>query len=330
MDMRPEIIAAVLAGEASPEELRLLEDWLDQDPANRAEFRALQEAWAALPEALAEPVVPRPPAAEIIRLAEPRSADPKVIGIEAGRARWRLFVRRAATIAATAVLGIAIGVMSRAGEREAGFAAREIITGEDQHVTATLGDGTVVRLAPRSRLSIEARDEREVRLEGRAYFAVQSGSGRRFRVRTERGTVTVFGTRFDANAADSALQVIVLQGHVAVESSGGRVDVRASEMAHVGSEGVPSRSHVQDVYAATEWLGGFLAFEATPLSAVAAELRNRYGIEMDVDEQLATRTLTGWFTEQTPDEIMDAICTAADAICERSGTTVRARVRTEQ
>jgi ferric-dicitrate binding protein FerR (iron transport regulator) len=82
--------------------------------------------------------------------------------------------------------------------------------------------------------------------------------------------------------------------------------------------------NVDDIYETIDWLGGFLAFESTPLAEVAEEIRDRFGLRITiVDSVLSTRTVTGWFTDQTREGMLAAVCTAVGAVCMIDGHDVR-------
>ena len=67
----------------------------------------------------------------------------------------------------------------------------------------TLADGTVIRLNSGARLTYPmafAKDRREVRLDGEAYFDVTHNEKQPFVVRTFASDITVLGTEFNVNA----------------------------------------------------------------------------------------------------------------------------------
>src|SRR5690606_23926374 len=100
--------------------------------------------------------------------------------------------RRAATwlpwgIAAAAVLALLL-LRGPAATTPAPGGATDVSTGPSELATVQLDDGTVVRLAPSTRLHVTPRaDVREVRLDGRAHFSVAPDAARPFRVRTRPG-----------------------------------------------------------------------------------------------------------------------------------------------
>jgi len=194
----------------------------------------------------------------------------------------------------------------------------EFVTDTAEMATARLDDGSVVRLAPRSRLRVShAAHVRESWLDGEAYFAVAHDKARPFRVRTRAGTVEVLGTRFDLRVAADGMRVIVTEGRVALRTATGeRREVMAGEMGTVGTDGrinVEPVQHADDLMA---WTKGFLVFQDTPLHQVARELESRYAVRVLLpDSALAERKVTAWFTHQDLPQTLLAICRAVQAHC---------------
>jgi transmembrane sensor len=256
------------------------------------------------------------PSARDILAGEASSAIPPSRGRQAGR--WPL---RVAALAAALLLGLGMGHFSA---RPGGMGV-EFHTGAGEMTTATLADGTVVRLAPTSRLRIEQRrGVREVWLEGRAFFSVARDPNRPFIVRGPAGDATVLGTRFDVENRGGDLRLLVLEGRVAVSVPDGNVEVGAGELAEARRGSAPSVTEVADPEAMVAWLGVFMAFESTPLGQVARELEARLGIQVELtDPELAARTVSGWFGQDVRDEIVPIICRIAGVRCEVEGSAVR-------
>ncbi|MQA91875.1 MAG: DUF4974 domain-containing protein [Gemmatimonas sp.] len=205
------------------------------------------------------------------------------------------------------------------GSGEISLGSGEIVTGATERTTVKLGDGTIVRLAPSSRLRISGvPNSREVWLDGRAYFAVTKQSGTPFRVRTHAGDAVVLGTRFDLRAHHNDLQLLVVEGAVNVAAAGTTVDVTASQLASVSEAEGAVQTTVDETYMAAElsWMGDFLVFENTPLSQAARELSAHFGVTFEVlDTTLARQTVRGSFTEESLDEVVGVVCRAVSAHC---------------
>ena len=130
------------------------------------------------------------------------------------------------------VLSVAISEVRPGPGAELG--AEQFIADQSGSTTVNLRDGSVVRLAPGSRMRLlERAGGRGVFLKGRAFFAVARDTERPFRIQTSAGEVTVLGTRFDLAAENEDLHLVVLEGRVEVAAGGGRTEVTAGHTVEV-------------------------------------------------------------------------------------------------
>src|SRR5256712_2484687 len=226
------LLARSLRGEVSPEEEATIREWRRASPENEIEYLELARLVtlaARIPELIEVP--PRPSAAELIA---PGGRGARVIPLR-GRS-WP--PRRAWLTAAAAAVVLLVGslVFLRGGGEPSTMPAlgiREIATAKTEAATFELADGTVIRLAPSSRLHVLAgRGRREVALEGRGFFAV-AHDGTPFVIRTAAGDVVVLGTRLDLEARGRDLRVVVVEGHVALSTKRQRTQLTAGEMGRV-------------------------------------------------------------------------------------------------
>lgn len=318
----PQIIIAALTGEATEDERRRLERWRAQSSDNERAFRRWARVWTVSGEFLADADDPPvPSASEIVRRAEARrqpSGEDRTARDVVRRRRWM-------AAAAILVIGLGLGAVASLTMRGAPLRPRTLETGIGEVATVTLEDETVVHLAPESRLEFGGGgNERGVTLFGRAYFAVTSDPSHPFRVRLPNGTVQVLGTRFDVDSRGEEVRVAVVEGVVEMESDGGRARVEANQLGVASGDDTPTVQTVEDVFDVIDWLGRFLAFESTPLSEVALEIEHRVGLHIEIaDSVLARRTVTGWFGDQAPEELLDGICAAVAAHCSVEGDSVR-------
>ncbi|MBI4540566.1 MAG: FecR domain-containing protein [Gemmatimonadetes bacterium] len=315
-----ELIIRFLQGGASPLEEEQLRAWRQSSSLNEARYREVARIWGLT--ALAEPLLRsrQPSAEEVIHRGNVAQA---ARGIEArggarGRQRIRSWAVWGLTAAALVTLGfVAAEVKSRAGTGALAFGAGEFSTGARDMATVELVDGTIVRLAPESRLRVEAgAEKREVWLEGRAFFGVARREGQPFVVRTRLGEAVVLGTRFEVGVRRNRLRVVVVEGRVALSAGAEKVDVGAGEMS-VAEAGVgPSLVKVEDVYSMLDWMGRTLVFQETPLAQVATEVERRYDVRIDLlDPSLAGRTVTAWFADESFEEVVTVVCRVIAAEC---------------
>jgi transmembrane sensor len=226
------------------------------------------------------------------------------------------------SLAAAAAFVLAVGLSARMRVEPATVAplatqGAEIVTGEGELATVRLEDGTVARLAPRSRLRLyAAQHERVVSVEGHAFFAVAKNPTRPFRVRTSEGDLVALGTRFDVRSESKRLRLAVLEGRVALYARGERTEVGTGEGAGV-QEGVPiSIAKLRDLAAVTRWMRRFLAFQSTSLQTVALEIERVYGRRVVInDPSLARETVTATFTDESLEQVMSVVCTVVGVQC---------------
>lgn len=316
-----DLILRSLRGEATAVEELRLRSWRNAAPENEREYREI----AAIARLAAfdppDSLEVGPPATELIREAERRTAAALAVPRVRPRARsWRGYGIAAASIG---IAAFAAALLVNRPDRQ----PREIATGPNETITVALEDGSVVRLASGSRLRLGMRSPREVSLEGRGFFAIKK-SAEPFRVRTSAGVAVVLGTRFELSTGDDALRLLVVDGHVALDAGNARVDVRDGQSSRIVRGTISEPERVTDVTSQISWLGTFLVFQATSLPDVARELERVYGMHVVVaDSTLATQAITGIYSDRPFEEVFDVICRVLDARCsiEDTEATMHAR-----
>lgn len=311
------IIRSFQGNTSAADEQRLIE-WRVAAPADEQRYTHLRQLWelaAVLEDRSADESVPT--IQELERSAKKPSEQPSL----PRRQSQPRFVRsrNALKIAALVLLGFATRHFIPSGDASIALGAAEFVTGASETVTVTLGDGTLIRLAPQSRLRLRGGNtNREVWLDGRAYFAVTQQDGRPFRVRTHAGDAMVLGTRFDLQAQEGKLRLLVVEGEVELASRGTTVAIGASELSEVVGSAPPTLEKVDPEYVhdSLRWMGEFIVFEATPLSQAAQELSLHYDTRIEVlDSTLAKETVFGTFVDEDLEDILNVICRAMRAHC---------------
>jgi len=197
------------------------------------------------------------------------------------------------------------------------------VTGATELATVQLGEGSVVRLAPSSRLRVLAGRERAVHLDGRAFFAVERMPRHPLLVHTAAGDARVVGTRFELATNAGALELRVLEGEVALSTARERIQVAAGEESAVRN-GALVRPTRAPTTAVAGWVGTFLAFQATPLGEAAREIERVYRTPVTItDSTLARETITATFTDRPVQEVVNVVCAVVNARCELRDGRVR-------
>ncbi len=302
-----------LTGQATPDEERAIRAWRAASPDHEREYRAVRRLLTlvrgARPLANSTP----PPVLDVLAEAARREPD------HHRRARWfdRWWARGLAA-AALVLLGVAIARSAMPGPSSLATGVDQLVTGPTETTTIGLSDGTVVRLGAGSQLRFSrSSDVREVRLTGRAFFAVAHHDRLPFRVLTPAGDVTVLGTRFDLESRERDLRLVVVEGRVAVAApQGGEARVESGQMSRVIDGRLLPSIRTPDLRSETQWVGRFLAFQNTPLSRAAAEIEQMYGVRVRIrDAAVAERTVTTWFTDRSLDEVVRIVCAIAVTRC---------------
>ena len=317
-----ECIVLAMTGRASADDLFQLDRWRKKSHENELHYQELVALWRLTdshPSARLSGEVPR--AADLlesVRVPPRRHAHP-LRGGRVRRTAWGSRWRAAAAIVVT--LGLAYVAAARSASR---VAVAEFRSGPNELNSVVLDDGTMVRMAPGSRLTVAFEpDKREARLDGRAFFAVTPDPERPFHVRVNGGVVVrVLGTRFDLQSerGRAGTRLLVLDGEVALTTPRGRSDLVAGDLAVTSPSAPQSIQRVDEPERLLEWMGAWVAFEGTPLRRVARELEVRLEVPIVIaDPSVGERTVIGWFAQEEPEELIDMICRVADVTCRWVG-----------
>nr|WP_315435423.1 FecR family protein [uncultured Pseudomonas sp.] len=276
----------------SVEQRQRFEAWLNEHPQHRAEFRLLQDLWAAadlLPTSRLQALAETPPA----------------------RRQRRPMLRYAV---AASVLAVALGLGLFSGLNHPGGYRAEFATapGERKHVA--LPDGSVIDLNSRSRLQVRyEQDRRVIELSaGEAMFSVEHDASRPFIVEAGSGRVTVTGTRFDVRRDATQTRVAVEQGTVKVQGSAAPDNEFINLTAGLGTA-VDAQGQVLPAYAVnpaelTAWRNGKLVFNNASLSEVAVEVSRYRDKPLTVTQpNVASLRLTSVFKSDDTDALLKAL-----------------------
>jgi transmembrane sensor len=154
-------------------------------------------------------------------------------------------------------------------------------------------DFSLVTLAPKSTLHFYPHrwpQSREIWLKGRAYFEVAKGST--FDVKTDKGIVTVLGTKFEVSSYDSILNVTCVEGIVLVSA-----DANTSKIIKAGEKISLNKMTFSEVithnYATMAWKNKQLSFDGRSLNDVIDELSLYYPQKISIDPSLAKKRFSG-------------------------------------
>jgi ferric-dicitrate binding protein FerR (iron transport regulator) len=209
-------------------------------------------------------------------------------------------------------------------------ARRTYATFSGERAEIRLSDGTGVRLAPASRLSVSTdygTDRRDVYLDGEAYFDVVHDERKPFTVFAGNASARDIGTAFAVRSypEDGAVQVVVRSGEVALSGLG---RLGAGDLGRLSADGRASIRHGVNVERMLDWLDGSLSFADAPLGRVLADMHRWYDVDVTLaDSTLASLPFTGTLTDVTPTAAVELVAATLGLDVRRAGarTTLAAR-----
>ena len=314
-----EIIDREQRGQAAPAELRQLVEWRRASLANEHEYRRLVKL-LSVAHTLPMGAATKPPTAAALHARtrppedSPRHPERSEAPLSRGWVKWMIPVAAAAGLAA----GFIVPRASAPKPLASVLGVADVSTGAAEMTTVQLGDGSVVRLAPASRLRVTSSDStREVALDGRAFFVVAKMPDRPFVVHTPAGNARVLGTRFELATTDKDLRLVVVEGRVALTAGTNRVEVAGGEQSGVRDQQTLTPTPVADAGKMEQWVGKFLVFQSMPLREAAREIERVYGTRVSVtDSVLARQTVQATFVDKPLAQLVDEVCTLVNARCE--------------
>lgn len=271
----------------TPEEEQKLGEWLS-DEKNRVFYSDVETIWKQV-QVLSADYTPDADyywkeLSKRMQNPEKRSA-PAVIPIR----RFRQFVAVASVLLLLAVGGTAYLLTSRQVAPVSEIQQYSNFSGKSK---VLLPDGTEVWLHGKSTLTYTTglkTGNREVSMEGEAYFSVAHDAERPFIVKTDDLDVIVHGTKFnvESRAGTGQIQVSLLEGSVALRTP---TDYQWLEPGEAGLFDKRNRSlkiEKTDVEYACLWTARQWRFEQKTLKEICHVLSKWYNVRIDLDPTLA-------------------------------------------
>lgn len=149
----------------------------------------------------------------------------------------------------------------------------------------TLSDGTQVILNSATTLKypvVFGKQEREVYLDGEAYFEVETDSTRPFHVVMDGMRVQVYGTSFNVNMHQAKeIQTVLLEGKVGIKTSASREYIlKPGELIRFDRESGMVEIRSVDARQYTAWTKGIFTFEEETLEQIMTTLSLWYDVDV--------------------------------------------------
>lgn len=357
-----EQLARYFAGELTREESQKMESWIKANPEREQQVQKLyhiwkesgsipyklnvDEAWQTLSGNMDKLDQKEQQAGNILtgsarfeRTARPSKSNNKNIR-RSGRIARRMFIAVAATILLAAGLFTYFNYEFE-GNQTAEVARKELSAGEGERATYVLNDGSRVILHAGSRLEVPVHynaGNRELFLEGEAYFEVTHDPATPFIVHSGHAYTQVLGTKFLVQAWDDAgggVEVVVAEGKVAFGDSRSpdpakkEIILTQHQKGTLTGDEEPVRTDNVDLDWYLGWTQGRLVFNNRPFSEIIPRLERWYALDIQTeDERIDTKRLTAEIDYSQPmGEVLKGIALSLDLEFEKEGRRVTFRFK---
>ena len=300
------IIARVLSGESSSDDIFSLSEWLNENEKNRNEFRQIKNYWDA-DVAFKHSIAP-------ICSADKLQQKINVQKKQTNRLRlWNITTPIAAAVCLLFIFSTTLFLYITNQLSTEHFYT--LLTGEDTS-SFTMTDGTIITLNRNSRLSYSnkyGKENRNVKLEGEAYFEVAKDPSKPFQVEMNGASITVLGTHFNvkADAESDDITATLVEGSIRFEGAKQNIVMTPNQQLTFNRSTNKVDVKEIDTDTFTAWKDGLLKYKSIPFTELIENLKDIYQVEIRIDdERLAdpSSTVSGTFNQkQSIEQILKVI-----------------------
>jgi transmembrane sensor len=295
----------------SAKEQEELEKWLSESEKNRRQFEELRKTYSVSKKLKFDFATD-----EIKAL---KKVHKKINSRKNVRIIWQ-------SVAAIIVLALTTQVLLTTFS-----SAKWIEITAQQRQTILLPDSSKVILAENSNLKYPKtfdENERNVQLNGTAYFEIKTNSKSSFSVNTSNTKTTVLGTKFLIDASNPLQeQVIVDEGKVSfchINQSPNQVIYLTEN--EVGTWFANNNSISENIVSErniNSSLSGRLIFNENTLSEVISDFNRIYEIQIELaDQSFGAKKYTGTFNNIEPEKALETIAITLNLTIEKSKNSI--------
>ena len=326
-----DLLTRYFSGEIQGDDLRLLSDWLKEDPKNEETFKQYQKTWQLVEKQHSHSTINvyQEWDAMQTKMADSDPGDKaKVVSIIPDKPKNIHFVFKILKVAASVTILLALSFLLYFY-----FSKPEniIVTARATTIEQTLPDGSVVSLHAGSQIIYPekfASNQRNVELKGEAYFKVAHDKTKPFVVASGDARIEVLGTQFNVNthSADGAMEVVLTSGKVSVYYKAKPKDnvlLLPGEKAELIVEQKQIRKSANTDPNYMAWKTHILTFENENLAQVIFTLQNVYQTPILLSgNQLAGCRVTASFNNQTLGSVLEVLKETLDLQISQKGNVI--------
>lgn len=190
-----------------------------------------------------------------------------------------------------------------------------------QKTTIDLPDASSVSLNAKSLLAFNKKDwknEREVELQGEAFFKVAKGST--FKVITKLGTVTVYGTQFNVKQRDNYFEVICYEGLVGVTHNSHETKLKPGDSFLIIDGKIIAKE--KENRSTPSWLNNESTFKSLPYKTIIAEFERQYDVDITLVNIDSNQLFTGSFMHNNIDVALKSISLPLHLTYSKTNNTI--------
>lgn len=333
------LIQRCATGNALPEERRSLKLWLGQDIENKQCFQDIKEILKVKPAREFDVNAELSWERFSKRLSGKRNRSKSVGWIFRKTGKWQQYsYQLAAIILVSLFTGLIVHfygpVNKNASSQTELFEVQELITNKGEKARVTFSDGTEVILNSASSLKFPEKFQdlnREVYLDGEAYFKVARHTDQPFIVHTQDAEVEVLGTEFNVRgwSQEQNVEVVVREGRVSVYTTENEnvksdsVILNSGDYTTVEQGSSPAPPRKIDFRTNLLWLRGGMHFENVPFDQVLRDIERRFNVETALaDAELKDIPFSGTFEYAELEEVLSVIASAMNIEYTREGFSI--------
>jgi transmembrane sensor len=319
-----QLIALVLSGNATSVDFETVEQCRNSSPENQKHYELSLKAWENSPRPLTK-----------IEIEKDRGfVEGEIITRLTQQEQKKRFIIQLLRVAAVLLAPIMLGLGWFLGSREKAVSdlSWNSVTAPKRHIAVcNLADGTEVWLNAGSTISYpstQQKNQRQVKLNGEAYFKVSKDKQKPFTVLTDYVALKVLGTTFNLKAYSNDPDVVATLEEGAVQFQVGKagsssVELKPGEQIvyHTDMKSIDIKS--VDPKLSSAWRNEKYLFRDADLKTILTELERLYDIKIYIkNPKLEKLRFRGMFSYDQ--DILDAFETLSKTV--KINYTIKDRV----
>ena len=313
-----ELAIKFLTGEITDSDMDVLKLWLEADPVNRRIFDEENELWqeSGIKTNLSAFKTEKAWTDLSIRLGIGKNKVKQVVILK--KNNFRILIAAASIVCLLGITGLTLWLNERGSEKQIVAASTIVRTDEGEKVHIFLADSTQVVLNSGSTLEYTTDynvHERNVKLNGEAYFNVCTNPEKPFVVQLGKLGVSARGTRFNVSSYgnDDRIETTLEKGNIQVFISGQKtIDVKSGQQVVYFTK--TNKAIVREVATETytSWKENKLRFNDTPFEEVLRKIGRKYNVTFEIrNRELLELKYTATFIDESIEDVMEMLKTVS-------------------